>query len=124
MEFKSVSSDERREILANTELLPEGKEVSIIKLNKGKAIGGCIHNKDEYWTILSGCVIVVNGIENTVAMAPDSGTFYMGTPHAFFAEEDSIIIEYGITPEEKQRNKKDTELLTRVNKFNEVHTLI
>ena len=42
MEFKEVHSDERRTIFANSELL-EGNEFSFIKLNKRKAIGGCMH---------------------------------------------------------------------------------
>lgn len=117
MEFKSVSKDERREIFANTELL-SGKEVSIIKLNKGKAIGGCIHNKDEYYCILSGVVLVMNGIENTVAMPGDAGIFSALNPHAFVAEEDSIIMEWGISPEEKKDNKKDEEMLKRIKEFN------
>lgn len=117
MEFKEVHSDERRTILANTDLL-KGKEISIIKLKKGKAIGGCIHSVDEYYAVISGCVIVTKQFENTVGMPGDAGTFYAGTPHAFFAEEDSIIMEWGVTPEEKQKDLKDNELLNKVKEFN------
>jgi mannose-6-phosphate isomerase-like protein (cupin superfamily) len=117
MDFKLEHSDERRTILANTELL-NGKEISIIKLKKGKAIGGCIHKNDEYYAVISGCVVVTKGVENTVGMAGDGGTFYAGVPHAFFAEEDSIIMEWGISPEEKKADVKDKELLNKVKEWN------
>jgi mannose-6-phosphate isomerase-like protein (cupin superfamily) len=115
--FVNVSDDERRSIYANTEIL-SGKEVSIIKLNKGKAIGGCLHNKDEYWCILSGEVIVSIGLENIVCMSPDSGTFYSGTPHAFYAMVDSIIMEWGISTEDKKDSPKDEDMLNRVKELN------
>jgi quercetin dioxygenase-like cupin family protein len=117
MEFKEVHSDKRRTIYADTSLL-DGKEVSIIKLKKGKAIGGCMHSEDEYWAILSGCVLVSNGVENTIAMSPDSGTFYANTPHAFYAEEDSIIMEWGISPEDKLNIPKDEGMLKNIVGFN------
>lgn len=115
--FIEVSKDDRRVIFANTDLL-NGKEVSIIKLKKGKAIGGCIHNKDEYYCILSGCVMVMNGVENTISMDGDSGIFRENIPHAFIAEEDSIIMEWGISPEDKKDNPKDEEMLNRIKEFN------
>ena len=117
MEFKEVHSDERRTIYADISLL-DGKEISIIKLNKGKAIGGCMHSKDEYWAVLSGCVLVSTGVVNTIAMSPDSGTFYANTPHAFYAEDDSIIMEWGISPEDKLNSPKDEEMLNRVRELN------
>ncbi len=117
IEFKEVHKDERRSIFANIDLL-NGKEISIIKLNKGKAIGGCIHNKDEYYAIIDGRVLISNGNENTIGLAGDGGTFYSGTPHAFYAEEDSIIMEWGINPEEKQKDLKDKEMLNKVKEFN------
>lgn len=118
MEFNSVSADERREILANTELLPEGKEVSIIKLKKGKAIGSCMHSSDEYWAVLDGCVLVSNGVVNTIALSPDSGTFYANTPHSFYAETDSIIMEWGISQQEKMNSPKDEDMLNRIKELN------
>lgn len=117
IEFKEVHSDERRTIFVNNTLLKD-KEISIIKLKKGKAIGGCLHNKDEYYCILSGCVMVMNGVENIISMDGDSGIFRENTPHAFIAEEDSIIIEWGISPEDKKNNPKDEEMLNRIKEFN------
>lgn len=115
--FEEVSKDARRSIYANETLL-NGKEVSIIKLKRGKAIGGCMHDKDEYFVVLSGCVLVSNGIENTVCMAPDAGTFKAGTPHAFYGTDDSIIMEWGISPEDKKNSPKDDEMEAKVKEFN------
>lgn len=117
MEFKEVSSDERRTILADTSLL-DGKEISIIQLKKGKAVGGCIHKNDEYYCVISGCVVITKDVENTIGMAGDAGTFYTGVAHAFFAEEDSIIMEWGLTPEEKKDDIKDPNLLKLVKELN------
>jgi hypothetical protein len=122
MEFKEVHSDERRKIFANSELL-NGKEISIIKLNKLKAIGGCIHNKLEYFAVISGCVLVCKGKELPEVMLPgESGEFEKGTPHAFIADEDSIIMEWGITEEDKKKSKKDKFLLNVVNEMNRIKT--
>lgn len=129
--FNLVHSDDRREIYSNTDLL-NGKEVSIIKLNGGKAIGGCIHSKDEGFATLEGIGFIeymggegcfykpkLLGVFNTKSGNFCSGTISEGTPHAFFAEENSIIIEWGLTPEEKKNSLKDKELLGEVDEFNE-----
>ena len=118
LEFNQVHKDDRREILANTTLL-SGKEISIIKLNKKKAIGACKHpNDNEYWAVVSGEVIVSTGPENKVAFPGDAGIFPADTPHAFYALQDSIIFEWGISPESKKDSPKDLEMLNRVNELN------
>jgi uncharacterized cupin superfamily protein len=117
MEFKEVSKDSRRSIYGNTDLL-NGKEISIIQLKKGKAIGGCRHNQDEYYSIISGCVIVSKDVENIISLPGDGGTFYSGVAHAFYATEDSIIMEWGISPEDKQNNPKEPIMLNRVKELN------
>ena len=115
--FEDIHSDDRREILANTTLL-DGKEISIIKLKKGKAVGGCMHEKEEYFAVIDGCVLISNGVVNTVGLPGDAGTFYPNTPHAFYAEEDSVIMEWGISPEEKKKDLKDKEMLNKVKEYN------
>ena len=117
MEFKNVSEDERRTIYANNKLL-NGKEISVITLHRGKACGGCIHSKDEYYCILKGLVTVMKGDKVFVEKVPSSGTFTKGTPHGFYALEESIIIEFGISPDEKKRNIKNKEMLEKIDKLN------
>jgi len=118
MEFKKVHSDSRRTIYANDKLL-DGKEYTFIKINKGKAIGGCRHSVKENWSIISGRVIVYIGDYSFMTHAPNCGTFEPGEPHAFEALEDSIICEWGVSAEEKQKDIKDKKLLEIVNKINE-----
>lgn len=117
MEFKEVHSDERRTIYANSELL-DGKEISIITLKEGNAIGGCYHSSEEYYVVLKGKVEIWNGTQRYIATQGDAGTFLAGRPHSFIAKEDSIVMEYGISEEEKKSNKKDTEMLNAINKIN------
>jgi mannose-6-phosphate isomerase-like protein (cupin superfamily) len=115
--FPMVDSDKRRTILANTTLL-SGKEISIIKLNKKKAIGGCAHSENEYWAVVSGEVIVSTGPENKVAFPGDAGIFPADVPHAFYALQESIIMEWGLEKSIKENSPKDKEMLNRVNELN------
>ena len=118
MEFKEVHSDDRRTIYANTELL-NGPEISIIKLNKNNAIGGCIHNVDEYWAVLDGSVEVhIKNKPVFVATQGDSGIFRKREAHMFYAYRDSIVMEYGLTVKEKEKSTKDEEMLKEVNALN------
>ena len=117
MEFKNVHSDDRREIFVNSDLL-NGNEFSFIKLKKGKAIGGCIHNKDEYFLIVDGSVIVkTNNIKEKCGPGY-SAIFRAGDAHMFHALEDSIVCEWGISAEEKENGPKDLNMLEEVNKVN------
>lgn len=118
MEFNEVHSDKRRTIFSNSELL-NGKEYTFIKLNRGKAIGGCMHENDEYYSIISGLVRVKIGDVQYFASAGKGGVIYANEPHMFEALEDSIICEWGISAENKQDQRKDSEMLREVNNINE-----
>jgi mannose-6-phosphate isomerase-like protein (cupin superfamily) len=115
--FNDIHCDDRRSIEANTTLL-EGKEISIIKLNKKKAIGGCMHHDNEYWAVVSGEVIVSTGPENKVCLPGDAGIFPADVPHAFYALQESIIMEWGIDQESKKDSPKDKEMLNRIKELN------
>jgi len=116
--FEKVHSDDRRTIYANSTLL-NGKEISIIHLKKGKAIGGCMHEHDENYAVLSGKVDILCGQDTYLDVEKDMGVFPAFSRHAFLAKEDSIIMEWGITPEEKNNSKKDEALLNLIKKVNE-----
>lgn len=120
--FNFEHGDDRRDIFANQDLLG-GKEWSIIKLKKGKAIGGCFHSVDENWAVISGSVIISQKlgelIENKVCAPGDAGTFYAGNGHNMHALEDSIVLEWGVTKDEKQLNQKEPEMLQIVKDINE-----
>lgn len=113
--FEKVHSDERRTIYANNELL-NGKEISLIKLNPGKAIGGCVHKKDdERFVILKGKVQIWDGSIKYYGM---QGTFEKNTPHAFYnnSNEVALIMEFGTSPDDK--NTHDEYMRKEVNMLN------
>ena len=118
MELKKIHEDERRMIYLVKDLLPENKEFTFIRLNKGKAMGGSYHSEDEHYVVISGKIKVLIGNEEKKAVAGDSGIFPAGVPHAFIALEDSIISEWGITTEEKEFNVKDPEMRQMLDKLN------
>lgn len=111
--FDEVHSDERRTIYGNVDLL-DGREVSIIELKKGKAIGGCLHHRNEYYCVLRGDVLVLTGSESEVKLDGEGGMFPKEVPHGFIALEDSLIMEWGISPEEKKDNPKDEKMLEQI----------
>lgn len=118
MELNKVHSDERRSIHVIKDLLDDGKEFSIITLNPGKAVGGCIHSNDEEFIILKGDVLGFIGEERRIFKEGYNGTFYAGDSHGFYSEEGATIIEYGITEKEKLKNVKDEKMLKELNEIN------
>jgi mannose-6-phosphate isomerase-like protein (cupin superfamily) len=122
MEFKLESSDERREIYANSELLSTKKEISFIKLKKGKAIGGCKHSCQENFVVWEGRVMVVTKAMgqkySKLYCSGESGIFPAGVAHMMIGESDALISEWGVSTEEKKQNKKDEELLSHVKRIN------
>ena len=116
--FKEVHSDARRTIFANSDIL-KGKEISLINLNKLKAIGGCIHDKNEHCMLLSGTAILFLNDQCISMSLNESYIIPKDTPHAFVSLfEEAIIMEWGITEEEKKNNKKDKYLLNLINSLN------
>ena len=118
--FIHVHSDARRSIFANDELLKDKKEISFIKLNKGKAIGGCIHDKNEYMCVIDGEVLVLLGDKRFMMGRGHSICIPANTPHTFMSAEEALIMEWGITAEEKQlgakgKDQTHTEFIKRVN---------
>lgn len=116
MEFKEVSVDERRSIFVNDKILEDDKEVSIIKLKKGKAIGGCIHSEEENFYIIKGNVMVKGCQFDGVYTQGEAGIFPPDAPHMIYAREDSIVLEMGIKAKDKK--KKDKEMKKEVDKLN------
>ena len=119
--FKEVHSDNRRCIHSNADLL-NGAEISLIRLYKGKAIGGCWHTKDEHFVVWKGTMTVVvrNGNEESRRVYREgmSGTFPKGHSHAMIAHEDCLASEWGITSEEKCLDQKDPVLRAEVDAIN------
>ena len=109
MDFKKVHSDDRRTIYADSELLG-GKEISFIKLNKGKSIGGCMHANEEYCLLLEGDAEIFLGNHGIPMQRHKIYYLPSGLPHGFVGTTDCLITEYGISSLEKEGNTKDEEL--------------
>ena len=122
IEFKEASSDERRTIYGNSELLANKKEISFIKLKAGKAIGGCVHSCDEYFIVWEGQVKVITkslGQKYTHTYTQgQGGIFPRGVAHLMIGDSDCLISEWGVSELEKKENKKNEDLLNLMRAIN------
>ena len=117
--LQKIYEDKRGAIYLVDELLEDGKEFTFLEIKKGFARGGCIHSKDENYSIIKGKVKVICGKSEKDMTGGDSGVFPAGEAHAFIALEDSIVSEWGITTKEKKNDIKDKYLRETVDKINE-----
>lgn len=122
MKIKEISSDDRR-VIHLIENIAGDREFTIIHLKKGKAIGGCIHKADEHFFVVSGKVFAILDINGNflkfLKSEGDSGLILKGQGHAFHALEDSILIEFGPTKEEKDFGNYNKELKKLVEEIND-----
>ena len=105
--LKKVSKDSRGNIyiLEGMETYPE---LTIFQTKSNKARGGCVHNiNDEICTVISGRVTYVIGDRVESGKVGESITIPKGTPHYFFSNTDSVVIEWGAIPEEKKFKHKE-----------------
>lgn len=116
MKISEVHKDDRRTISLLSGLIEEDKEFTIIHLNKGKAIGGCVHKEREFMCVIDGSVFVTIGQVQEFLISGDGRCICAKKPHMFVAQEDSIIIEWGVSPEDKGKYNK--EMRDEVNKIN------
>lgn len=117
MKLKKEHSDDRRTIYLVSGLL-KNKEFTFIKLNKGKAIGSCIHPVEEGYFVVSGLVYSTIGYIKKKEMIGDGGLIPKDTPHMFEAIEDSIVCEFGVSTKEKMNSGKDEKMREKVDKIN------
>ena len=114
MKIDKVHSDDRRDIYS-VDLL-EDSEFTFIKIKKGKAIGGCIHKHDEYFTVIKGLAVGFLGQRQKVYTTGESGFIPKGWPHAFWCKTESIICEWGVPASEKfEYNYEMREMVNEIN---------
>ena len=119
MKLTKVHEDKRRSINVIDGLLEDDKEFSIISLNKGKAIGGCMHKKKENFFVVKGKVFCKIGDLEMTLPEGNGGDIPANKPHMFYAmKEDCIIVEWGISAEAKQKDGKDFKMKEMVDKIN------
>jgi quercetin dioxygenase-like cupin family protein len=109
MQLNKINEDDRGSIHAITGALLNIPEVAIMKTKAGLARGGCIHYKShEYLCVLEGKITYhyhLQGLPFEYVREMKAGDIICippNTPHYMVSDTDSIIAEWGPTPEEKQ----------------------
>ena len=102
MKLNEIHSDERGKISLLTEDM-KLNEITLFHTNAGYCRGGCLHEiNNEYTTVIEGEVIYNVDGQFYPMKGGDSFVINKGLPHYFISITDSIVIEYGATPEEKK----------------------
>ena len=98
-------------------------EVTIFKTFSGFARGGCIHAlHDKYSCVIEGCVEYCIGDKKIRLETGESVVIPQNTPHYYISITDSIVLEWGATPEEKQEKHVEyRKVVDKINKEQMVH---
>lgn len=117
-EMKKIHEDKRGGIYLVKNMLEDNKEFTFLEIKKGSARGGCLHSNNEYFVVVKGKIEYVCGNSSEVVSEGESRMIPAQKAHAFIGLEDSIVSEWGITSEEKNFDKKDTNLRRIVDDIN------
>jgi len=102
MKLNTIHSDARGAISLLTEDM-KYPEVTVFHTKKGFARGGCIHDlSDEYTCVIEGEVEYRIGDKVLKMKDGESAIITRNTPHYYVSLTDSIVLEWGATPAEKQ----------------------
>ena len=102
MKLNEIYTDFRGKIMTLTEDM-SFPEVTIFTTKAGVARGGCIHSKnDEYTCVIEGEVEYVIGEEKIKLLVGENALIPKNTAHYYTSLTDSIVLEWGATPAEKQ----------------------
>lgn len=118
MKLNTIHQDSRGSIslVEGNEL--DYPEVTIFHTKDGFARGGCVHNfNNEYVCVISGLVDYVVGNSRFLLRDGDLTVIPAGIPHYFVSLTDSVVLEWGATPEEKK--EKHPEFRAIVDKIND-----
>ena len=116
--FTKIHEDKRGAIYLIQDLLGDNKEINLLEIKKGYARGGCYHSNNENFVVIKGKVKFICGDKEKKVSKGESGEIPAFQPHAFIALEDSIVSEWGITTEEKEKDTKDPKLREIIDKIN------
>jgi mannose-6-phosphate isomerase-like protein (cupin superfamily) len=104
MKLNKIYEDNRGEIYLLTDLFVF-PEITLFRTFQGKARGGCIHKiHDEYVCVLEGSIQYVwedIEIQTKVLFAGETILIPKNTPHYFKSLSNSLVAEWGASPEEK-----------------------
>lgn len=103
MELQTIHTDKRGSVNLLLGDLRQFKEVTVFVTKAGYARGGCIHNiNDEVCCVIEGSILYIVGDNQLCLGVGDIVRIPKSTPHYFLSETDSVVLEWGATPEEKK----------------------
>ncbi len=116
MRLDKLHEDNRGIISLLTEDMP-WPEVSVFTTKAGYSRGGCVHHQnDEFTMVIAGEVLYRIGDEYKILKAGDSYKIPKSSPHYFISITESIVLEFGATPSEKQvKHKEFRKIVNNIN---------
>ncbi len=118
LSLEKIHEDQRGEIYLIKGDLKEHQEITMFTTKKDFARGGCIHRiNNEFNTVLEGEIRYFIGDKNLVMKKGDSVVIPKNSPHYFISLTDSLVQEWGCTPEEKiEKHKEFRAIVDEINK--------
>ena len=118
LKLEKIHKDGRGEIYLIKGDLKEHEEITLFITKKGFARGGCIHKKNnEFCVVLEGTIKHVIKDNVKILQKGESIKVPRNTPHYFVGAIDSIVLEWGATPEEKkEKHKEFRKIVDEINK--------
>jgi mannose-6-phosphate isomerase-like protein (cupin superfamily) len=109
MELKTIHEDDRGKIYLLLGDLTSHEEITIFKTYEGYARGGCIHpESNEHCCIMEGEVEYIVGDKKIQCKKGDTVFIPKNTPHYYISKKESLVMEWGATPEEKKNKHIET----------------
>lgn len=103
LRLEKIHEDNRGEIYLLKGDLKQHEEITIFFTKKDFARGGCIHKfNDEFCVILEGIVKYFVGDEPKIFQKGQTIMIPKNTPHYYTSVTDSLVVEWGASPEEKE----------------------
>lgn len=118
LKITQVHQDNRGEIHIITGDLKECQEITLLSTKKGFARGGCVHRlNDEFCVVLEGKIKhFIGDNKPRILQKGQSIIVPKNTPHYIVSLTDSLIMEWGVTPEEKgEKDKTFREVVDKIN---------
>jgi quercetin dioxygenase-like cupin family protein len=116
LKLKQIHRDKRGKI--HVLLDDEGNEIaSLLSTKQHFARGGCIHKKNnEHCVVLKGRILYSRSHFPTETGSKGTVFFIKkNTPHYFVSLTDSLVMEFGATPEEQVKHKATRKIVDRIN---------
>lgn len=109
MNIDTIHSDKRGSIYSIHGKEIAYDEVAVLATKAGYARGGCIHRiNDEHVCVISGVVEYHIDGHYCRLVVGDTIVTPKNTPHYLYSVTDSVVLEWGATPEEKKEKHLET----------------